>query len=146
MSGVRMLHFLKDWWKFIQRHQYYTMLLSTFEEKKTKGYLFQKGENAMNSPRVLYKKSQKLLCLWAHSAQHTIASRVITCITHHWNSMNSFNCSESWVTFRGGSQWAISMIFEKYNFSLFFFLPIMLIFCKHCYLFCNFVPIHKTIL
>ena len=25
MSGVRMLHFLKDWWKFIQIHQYYTM-------------------------------------------------------------------------------------------------------------------------
>ena len=24
MSGVRMLHFLKDWWKFIQIHQYYT--------------------------------------------------------------------------------------------------------------------------
>ena len=23
MSGVRMLHFLKDWWKFIQIHQYY---------------------------------------------------------------------------------------------------------------------------
>ena len=29
MSGlwVRMLHFLKDWWKFIQIHQYYTMAL-----------------------------------------------------------------------------------------------------------------------
>ena len=25
VSGVRMLHFLKDWWKFIQIHQYYTM-------------------------------------------------------------------------------------------------------------------------
>ena len=25
MSGVRMLNFLKDWWKFIQIHQYYTM-------------------------------------------------------------------------------------------------------------------------
>ena len=23
MAGVRMLHFLKDWWKFIQIHQYY---------------------------------------------------------------------------------------------------------------------------
>ena len=28
MSGVRMLHFLKDLWKFIQIHQYYTMALS----------------------------------------------------------------------------------------------------------------------
>ena len=27
MSGVRILHFLKDWWKFIQIHQYYTMAL-----------------------------------------------------------------------------------------------------------------------
>ena len=25
MSGVRMLHFLKDGWKFIKIHQYYTM-------------------------------------------------------------------------------------------------------------------------
>ena len=24
MSGVRLLHFSKDWWKFIQSHQYYT--------------------------------------------------------------------------------------------------------------------------
>ena len=30
MSGVRMLHFLKDWWKFIQIHQYYTMALTMF--------------------------------------------------------------------------------------------------------------------
>ena len=27
MSGVRMLHFLRDWWKFIQIQQYYTMAL-----------------------------------------------------------------------------------------------------------------------
>ena len=27
MSGVRMLHFWKDWWQFIQIHQYYTMAL-----------------------------------------------------------------------------------------------------------------------
>ena len=30
MSGVRMLHFLKDWWKFIQIHQYYTMALLVY--------------------------------------------------------------------------------------------------------------------
>ena len=31
MSGVRMLHVIKDWWKFIQSHQYYTgMDLSAF--------------------------------------------------------------------------------------------------------------------
>ena len=30
MSGVRMLLFLKDWWKFIQIHQYYTMALFKF--------------------------------------------------------------------------------------------------------------------
>ena len=27
MSVVRMLDLLKDWWKFIQIHQYYTMAL-----------------------------------------------------------------------------------------------------------------------
>ena len=27
MSGLRILHILKDWWKFIQIHQYYTMAL-----------------------------------------------------------------------------------------------------------------------
>ena len=27
MSGVRILHFLKEWWNFIQIHQYYTMAL-----------------------------------------------------------------------------------------------------------------------
>ena len=31
MSGVRILHFLKDWWKFIQIHQYYTMALISNE-------------------------------------------------------------------------------------------------------------------
>ena len=28
MSGVRILHFLKDWSKFIEIHQYYTMALN----------------------------------------------------------------------------------------------------------------------
>ena len=27
MSGVKILHFLKDWWKSIQMHQNYTMAL-----------------------------------------------------------------------------------------------------------------------
>ena len=27
MSGVRILHFLKDWWKLTQIHQYYTVAL-----------------------------------------------------------------------------------------------------------------------
>ena len=31
MSGVRMLHFFKDWWKFTRIHQYYTMALIRFE-------------------------------------------------------------------------------------------------------------------
>ena len=28
MSGVRMLHFLKDWWKFIQIHQYQNSIIT----------------------------------------------------------------------------------------------------------------------
>ena len=37
MSGVRMLHFLKDWWKFIQIHQYYTMALTLCSPSSTFG-------------------------------------------------------------------------------------------------------------
>ena len=36
MSGVGMLHFLKDWWKLIQIHQYYTMALICVKKKKKK--------------------------------------------------------------------------------------------------------------
>ena len=36
MSGVRMLHFLKDWWKFIQIHQNYTMALSFPQDSRMK--------------------------------------------------------------------------------------------------------------
>ena len=39
MSGVSMLHFLNDWWKFIQIHQYYTMALKhrdSFGKEKLK--------------------------------------------------------------------------------------------------------------
>ena len=32
MSGVRMLHFLKDWWKFIQIHQYCTLCSDDLNE------------------------------------------------------------------------------------------------------------------
>ena len=28
MSGVKILHFLKDWWKFSPIHQYYTIALN----------------------------------------------------------------------------------------------------------------------
>ena len=32
MSGVKILHFLKDWWKSIPIHQNYTMALTRFSE------------------------------------------------------------------------------------------------------------------
>ena len=32
MSGVRMLHFLNDRWKFIHIHQYYTMALELYNK------------------------------------------------------------------------------------------------------------------
>ena len=31
MSGVKILHFLKDWWKSIPIHQNYTMALKTLQ-------------------------------------------------------------------------------------------------------------------
>ena len=37
MSGVRMLHFLKDWWEFIKNHQYYTMALIFFTSRVSMG-------------------------------------------------------------------------------------------------------------
>ena len=39
MSGMRMLHFLKELWKYIQIYQYYTMALKTFVTKFWIGYL-----------------------------------------------------------------------------------------------------------
>ena len=32
MSGVKILHFLKDWWKSIPIHQNYTMALNLIEK------------------------------------------------------------------------------------------------------------------
>ena len=41
MSGVRILHFLKDWWKCIQIHQYYVMAkLPPTIPHKVKGHTF----------------------------------------------------------------------------------------------------------
>ena len=34
MSGVKILHFLKDWWKSIPIHQNYTMALSDKKQQK----------------------------------------------------------------------------------------------------------------
>ena len=35
MSGVRILHFLKDWWKFIQIHQYYNTMALRYVKQKS---------------------------------------------------------------------------------------------------------------
>ena len=50
MSAVRMLHFLKEWWKLIQIHLYYTMALScwlfSFKVRGSHGniaMMYQKG-------------------------------------------------------------------------------------------------------
>ena len=38
MSGVKILHFLKDWWKSISIHQNYTMALNIIQNAKEKKY------------------------------------------------------------------------------------------------------------
>ena len=46
MSGVRMLDFLNDWWKFIQIYQYYSMAVTfffTLQLQSNLGYLAMLG-------------------------------------------------------------------------------------------------------
>ena len=54
MSTVRMLHFLKDLWKFIQIHQYYTMALKT--------------EN-LNENLSLHIIENEMISLWSSMAE-----------------------------------------------------------------------------
>ena len=56
MSRVRMLHFLKDWWKFIQIHQYYTMALVLFNDVplRTRRMLTAKTLNRSSALLVVY--------------------------------------------------------------------------------------------
>ena len=52
MSEVRMLHFLKDWWKFIQIHQYYNYgFKRTFEKKISLKHL-PTHEGSLSGPHV----------------------------------------------------------------------------------------------
>ena len=59
MSGVRMMHFLKDWWKFIQIHQYYTMALML---NATCGRNFMEICNACKCVILHTFKIQTLIC------------------------------------------------------------------------------------
>ena len=64
MSGVRMLHFLKDWWKFIQIHQYDTMMDFNTGEENLKN-LFRNSlftlpsadRNSLYSDRIILLRS-----------------------------------------------------------------------------------------
>ena len=53
-----MLHFLKDWWKFSQIHQYYTMALTNNIQNVTQIFyfsLFDSLSNALRSKLLIYQ-------------------------------------------------------------------------------------------
>ena len=49
MSGVKILHFLKDWWKSIPIHQNYTMALNT----AIQNYYFLFGTSSVHAQTLL---------------------------------------------------------------------------------------------
>ena len=53
MSGVKILHFLKDWWKSIPIHQNYTMALKFFSLQNTQGKWVNYNRNK-NLPQLIF--------------------------------------------------------------------------------------------
>ena len=77
MSGVRILHFLKDWWKFIQTHQNYTMALS-FSQVESKN-------NVLCYEEVMSLISCNLLIKWLFKDTWvTQNGNYIACVTVHF--------------------------------------------------------------
>ena len=66
MSGVRMLHFLKDWWKFIQIHQYCTMALRIIY-KLTLGYI-----TLQTKMTLQYNMNLIFMIKWGPAARSTL--------------------------------------------------------------------------
>ena len=73
MSGVIMLHFLKDWWKFIQIYQYYTMALINTNSINVKTLfswlLIDPSEHHYTTPDI---KAEKNLFLIEHPQFYTM--------------------------------------------------------------------------
>ena len=65
MSGVRMLYFLKDWWKFIQIHQYYIMAL------KSQVWWIQRLTHHLQLPPLLHSLAENTLVTMATCLKRT---------------------------------------------------------------------------
>ena len=66
MSGVRMLHFLKDWWKFIQIHQYYYGFNALELQNWWNGIILREGGMRLVTklvPFTLASKNPNLSCI-----------------------------------------------------------------------------------
>ena len=67
MSGVKILHFLKDWWKSIPIHQNYTMALRTTEEKYSL-FIFAYQINLVRSSPDKTQSQSPWECVFNHLA------------------------------------------------------------------------------
>ena len=67
MSGVKILHFLKDWWKSIPIHQNYTMALNPKGVVKRDEYNYY----IILFIAVKKKKKKKSWMLWAFHVQNS---------------------------------------------------------------------------
>ena len=79
MSGVRILHFLKDWWKFIQIHQIYTMALMQGKEGGGGGGLCP----IFNLPKTLKHDNNviRMHDLYSNVTKALIKNHYIPCIS-----------------------------------------------------------------
>ena len=114
MSGVKILHFLKDWWKSIPIHQNYTMALSS--AKKQRFLLQSKGEKCCEITRGQFLKITEIdrLQEWEIAADKNWYDGYIT---RHLNSMNSY-----WLFWIGRLHGACSVSsfcdFQKTTFAI----------------------------
>ena len=92
MSGVKILHFLKDWWKSIPIHQNYTMALMCIkitESPWTSPFLFQAHDDRMLA-----------WCVWLPWISRSVCAIRRPCwrtVWHKWKRSILFMCvSRSW--------------------------------------------------
>ena len=62
MSGVKILHFLKDWWKSIPIHQNYTMALSFICNTYILGMYLHKENHKQYAHTINHSATWAILC------------------------------------------------------------------------------------
>ena len=105
MSGVKILHFLKDWWKSIPIHQNYTMALMRREWEEL---CWIKGECSIYRDRVNYSvllwqkeasdlRSKSELLIFSYFTQCAPLPGQILCINTHL-LLRDMLCKTSWYS------------------------------------------------